>query len=148
MSELFKNLLRKLRRGKELEASELALVSIVLNIKIESTIIAKLYYDKDSQNFCLQYTSEFEKFGLKPFHENSMSPRYTVDTNKVYKSPTLWYAFASRIPNPDRSDYWEALKEAGLSGNEDVLEVIGKISNTSISKPWVFEVDEDNKIVA
>jgi hypothetical protein len=148
LSETIKNILRKLIKGKSIKNEEPSFGSLVLNIKIDNLTIARLSYDEDSGEFCLIYTENFEKSGIKPFHQNKVSTSYGIKTDIVYKSSTLWYAFSSRIPNPDRDDYEEALKEAGLRGNEPTLEIIGKLSNTSISKPWTFELSESNKASA
>ena len=72
----------------------------------------------------------------------SYSERHKVEPGKTYTSGVLWYAFAARIPSPKRPDYSEALERAGLTGDEPVLELIGKMSRISISRSWMLEIDE------
>ena len=42
----------------------------------------------------------------------------------------------------ERPDYPEALERAKLTGEEPVLELIGKVSRMSMSRSWIVEIDE------
>lgn len=141
MKELVNNILKRMLKGKDVTDDLVASEEVILAIKMNSKVLARLFFDKESKEFCLIYTSEFSSSGLRPFHlPLSSSNSSTIDIEKVYKSNKLWYPFALRVPNPERRDYENALVEAGLTGEEAPLEILGKLSNYSISKPWKFEV--------
>ena len=145
MKEWVKSLLKGMIKGKDISDDLSASTEVTLAIKMKSDTIARLFFDKNSKEFCLVYTNKFIESGLTPFHESTSSSNILVDTDTVYRSKTLWYSFALRIPNPDRRDYETALLEAGLKGDESPLEILGKLSNYSISKPWKFEVLDNGK---
>ena len=111
---------------------------IVLKIVIRDKIIAYLSSEDNGNIFTLTYTDEFLNSGVPPFN---MMASETPEIGKVYKSPILWYAFAARVPNPSRPDFRRELRRANLTGNEPILEIIGKLSRLSISKSWSIEVD-------
>ena len=91
--------------------------------------------------FTLCYTEDFVGSGVLPFNFKP-SERHKVEIGAVYKSPFFWYAFAARVPNLSRPDFQEELERASLTGNEPVLELIGKMSRRSISRSWIVEIDE------
>ena len=115
--------------------------SIVLKIINKDKTIAYLSTENDGNIYTLTYTDEFPKSGVPPFNMK-LSERHKVEPGKIYKSDVLWYAFAARIPSPKRPDYPEALERAKLTGEEPVLELIGKMSRMSISRSWIIEIDE------
>lgn len=145
MKDWAKSILKKMLKGKDVSNELVTSAEVTLLIKMNSDILARLFFDKESRDFCLIYTNKFLESGLSPFHESNSDNNKPIDINTVYKSKTLWYPFALRIPNPDRRDYDAAILEAGLTGNEPPLEIMGKVSNYSISKPWKFEVLEGGK---
>ena len=149
MKELMKTIIKMLFRGKDVSEQLNISSDISLLVTMNSKVLAKLFFDNINKEFCLVYTNDFEGSGLKPFHEPTSESSSIVEIDKIYRSKILWYPFALRIPNPDRSDYDIALEEAGLTGDESPLEIMGKISNYSISKPWVLKVSkEKNKYIA
>ena len=126
--------------------------AIVLKIINKDKTIARLSTEDDGKMFTLVYTDDFSGSGVPPFHteekkDSDVPPFHTKERNRVeigktYRSPILWYAFAARVPNPSRSDFKEALKRANLTGDEPVLELIGKMSRVSISRSWRIEIDQ------
>ena len=115
--------------------------NIVLAILAKKKPIAYLSTESDGEQFTLVYTEHFKKSGVPPFNMKC-SDMDKVEIGKVYKSKVLWNEFAMRIPNPSRPDFDHAIKSRGLTGNESVLELIGKMSQVSISKPWTIEIAE------
>ena len=112
--------------------------SIVLKIVIRDKTIAYLSSEENGNVFTLTYTNEFLNSGVPPFN---MMASETPEIGIVYKSSVLWYAFAARVPNPSRPDFQRELKRANLTGDEPILEIIGKLSRLSISKSWSIELD-------
>lgn len=112
--------------------------SIKLKIEIGGKTIAYLSSENDGKVYTLKYTDNFKTAGVPPFNMKALQ---RPEIGKVYKSEILWYAFAARVPNPSRPDFKKAMEEAGLTGNEPTLEIIGKLSKKSISKSWEIEID-------
>ena len=139
LKKLF-NVLRKLKRNSKAKENERN-DAVVLKIIKKGKTIAYLSTEDDGKVFTLTYTSEFPESGVPPFNMK-LSDRGKIEARKIYKSDVLWYAFAARVPSPKRPDFWPAMKRAGLTGNEPVLEIIGKVSRTSISRSWILEIDE------
>ncbi len=115
--------------------------NIVLEILAKKKIIAYLSTENNGEQFTLRYTEHFKESGIPPFNMK-YSDMDKVEIGKVYKSKVLWNEFAMRVPNPSRPDFDHAIKSRGLTGNESVLELIGKMSQVSISKPWTIEIAE------
>ena len=113
--------------------------AIVLKIVKKDETIAYLSTENAGKIFTLVYTDKFLESGVPPFNMK-LSQRDQVEIGKTYKSDVLWYAFAARIPSPSRPDYPVALKRANLTGNEPILEIIGKMSPVSISRSWTLEI--------
>lgn len=132
--------LENMREGGKVEADERNDAIVLKIVKREKTI-AYLSTENDGKIFTLNYTDEFLKSGVPPFNMK-LSEKHKIEIGITYKSPVLWYAFASRIPGPSRPDFKKALERAGLTGNEPVLELIGKMARTSISRSWIVEIDE------
>ena len=128
-------------RGGEPLAEGCASSGVRLKIVLGDKVIAHLSYDEDEKQFHLEYTSNFDSRTMPSFH-TKISQRHTVEVNTVYKSPVLWHDFARRVPSPKRPDYKPELERAGLTGQEPVLEIIGKLSKTSAADPWTLEIDE------
>ena len=137
MIEKFLNLLKN-KDGSEVD-SDKRNDAIVLKIINKDKTIAYLSTEDDGEMFTLVYTDDFLESGVPPFH---IKEKNRVEIGKTYRSRILWYAFAARVPNPSRSDFQEALQRAGLTGDEPVLELIGKMSRTSISRSWRIEIDQ------
>ena len=112
--------------------------NIVLKIVKGGKTIAYLTSESDGKVFTLTYTEDFLTSGVPPFN---MMASEKPKIGKVYRSEILWYAFAARVPNPSRSDFQEALSQADLTGEEPILQIIGKLSKLSISKSWALEID-------
>ncbi|MBY0416076.1 MAG: hypothetical protein K2Q18_18030 [Bdellovibrionales bacterium] len=147
MINTIKDILKGLRKGKNVSSLIANPSHIVLSIRVNGKDVAFLSFDDAHKEFCLKYTENFEKSGLTPFHASPTEIVGTkIDVNKVYKSSLLWYPFASRIPNPEREDYEAAMANAGLSVSSPTLEVIGKLSKYSISKPWNLEISNNNSL--
>ena len=140
MLEKKHNTLDQIKNGGEAEADKRN-DTIILNIINKGKIIAYLTTEDNGKMFALTYTDEFLKSGVPPFHVKP-SEKHKVEIGKTYRSPVLWYAFAARVPNSSRPDFAKALKREGLTGNESVLELIGKMSQVSISRSWSLEIDE------
>lgn len=146
MKDFIKSILKKMIKGKDVTDELSTAADVYLLIKMNSKTIAKLYFDKNDKKFCLIYTDAFLESGLTPFHHANSDKNDAIEIGKIYSNKTLWYPFALRIPNPDRRDYEFAMKEAGLTGDESPLEIMGRISNYSISKPWKIEVLENGNL--
>ena len=130
----------KIKDGSETDADKRN-DAFVLKIVNKGKTIAYLSTEEDGKIFTLCYTKDFIGSGVLPFNLKP-SERHKVEIGKVYKSSVLWYAFAARVPNPSRRDFQEELERAGLTGNEPVLELIGKMARSSISRSWVVEIKE------
>lgn len=111
---------------------------IVLKIMTDKKIIAYLSSEDNGAMYTLSYTKDFLNSGIPPFN---MKVSENPEVGKVYKSNILWSVFTERVPNPSRPDFNEALKYANLKGDEPILEIIGKLSKSSISTCWSFEID-------
>ena len=138
MFEKFTNILKDIKSGSKAEADKRN-DDIVLKIVAKEKTIAYLSTEKNGKIFTLTYTKDFETAGVPPFN---MKLSEKPEIGKVYRSDVLWYAFAARVPNPSRPDFKEALERASLTGNEPVLEIIGKLSQRSISRSWSIHIDE------
>lgn len=146
MINTIKEILKGLRKGKNVSALIADPSHIVLSIRVNGKDVAFLSFDDTNKEFCLKYTEHFEKSGLSPFHASPTEIADSkIDINRIYKSSLLWYPFASRIPNPEREDYEAAMTNAGLSASSPTLEVIGKLSKYSISKPWNIEISSNTR---
>lgn len=109
---------------------------ITLKIIAHGKILAFLTMNEKSKKYSLTYTKDFLTSGVQPFN---MGRGETPEPGVTYESETLWYPFVSRLPNPNRPDFEKALKDAGLTGDESCLEILGKLSKYSISKSWSIE---------
>ena len=134
------NVLEALRGGQSV-SSECVASGVRLKVVTRGKTIAYLSYDEGEGQFHLQYTSAFDSSQMPSFH-TKISQSHTVEPGKIYKSPVLWHDFARRVPSPKRADYKPELKRAGLTGQEPVLELIGKLSKISASDPWTLEIDD------
>ena len=129
MWEKIRNILNDISTGSKAEADKRN-DGIVLKIVAKGKTVAYLTTEEDGRIFVLTYTENFNITGILPFNmKHSEKP----EIGKEYRSEVLWYAFAARVPSPSRPDFHEALERAGLTGNEPVLEIIGKVSQRSIS---------------
>ena len=133
-------ILEALRGGEKLEEG-CASSGVRLKIILRGQVIAYLSYDEGGKQFHLEYTPNFDPNTMTSFH-TKISQSHTVVPNKIYKSPVLWHDFARRVPSPKRPDYKPELERAGLTGQEPVLEIIGKLSKTSAANPWTLEIDK------
>ena len=134
------NNLEKIKDGGKAEGDKRN-DAVVLKIVKSGETIAHLSTENDGSVFTLVYTDKFPRSGVPPFNMK-LSQRHQVEVGKVYKSEVLWWAFAARIPSPSRPDYPAALEREKLTGNEPVLEIIGKMSPVSMSRSWTLEIDE------
>ena len=116
--------------------------NIVLKVVASEKTIAYLSTEDQGKVFTLTYTDAFPTSGVPPFNMK-LSERSKIEIGKTYRSEVLWYAFAARIPSPSRPDFQEALDRAGLKGNEPVLEIIGKLSQRSISRSWTIHINDE-----
>lgn len=113
--------------------------SIVLKIVADNKTIAYLSTESDGKLFTLVYTDHFFNSGIPPFN---LKPDERPIAGKTYTSEILWYPFAARVPSPSRPDFESEIANAGLTGNEPVLEILGKLSRTSISRSWTIEIEK------
>ena len=110
--------------------------AIVLKILAAGKIIAFLTTTHNGQKYLLTYTEDFLKAGIPSFNlpkDESPVP------GKTYESDVLWYAFAARLPSPNRPEFELTMKEAEVSADASILEILGKVSRYSISKSWSIE---------
>ena len=138
MLEKFKSILEHIKNGRMAE-SDKRNDSIVLKIMAREKVIAYLSSENNGEIFTLTYTEDFKTSGVPPFN---MKFSETPEVGKTYKNEILWYPFAARIPSPSRPDFQEAIEKAGLTGDEPVLEIIGKLSRISISRSWSIHLDK------
>ena len=111
-------------------------LEVVANNKVVALLSSETQ-DNGREVFTLQYTQDFENERMASFH---MRLKDKPIIGEVYKSDVLWHAFARRVPNPKRPDFKEACVRAGLNGNEHVLELLGKMSSTSIANSWKLRI--------
>ena len=84
--------------------------------------------------FILVYEDKFIMSYLHPFHGMGM-PIIGLE----YTSETLWYPFASRMSNLDRSDVKRALTKVGLTKDSNPLEILLAVGTHSICNNWHLE---------
>ncbi|WP_412473567.1 hypothetical protein [Halobacteriovorax sp. YZS-1-1] len=132
-----KSRISNLRKGKE-APDNTKNESITLKIVANNKIVAFLTMNESNKMYSLTYTTDFLTSGIPPFN---LSRNERPKPGFTYESESLWYAFVSRLPNPNRPDFDRAMENAGLNGDEGYLEILGKLSRYSISKSWSIELD-------
>ena len=133
---------------KEQESMKMTLKKIIaqsnedapaLNIVMDGSPIATLFYDKDKKSYGLVYHEKFKRYkGMMPFNID-LPVGSTVKIGKLYYSSKLWYPFSARIPNKNRKDCMEKLKEYNLTLNSHPLKILNCMGRISIANTWILE---------
>ena len=138
MLEKILDFLENIKRGKK-SLPDYRNDSIVLKIVANNKVIAFLSTENSGKVFTLVYADHYLESGIPPLN---LKPGEMPELGKTYTSEILWYPFAARVPSPSRPDFESEMARAGLTGDEPVLEIIGRLSKTSISRSWTFEIDK------
>lgn len=110
----------------------------LLRVMVRDIHIADLYHD--GKDYCLTYKEAFKTLSIPALNPENLKMNETVEVDKCYKSKNLWYVFQERLHSLDRADVVTQLKRYGLTKNSDPLLILGKLGQTSISKPWYLEL--------
>ena len=108
----------------------------VLNVIIGDDPIATLFYDRDKESYGLIYHKAYKNYkGLLPLNIDYPKDK-PIKIGEPYYSPELWYPFSARIPNKNRKDCIEKLKEYNLTLDDHPLKILDCIGRVSIANRW------------
>ena len=111
----------------------------VLNIIMDDNPIATLFYDGDEEKYGLIYRKRYKDYkGLLPLNID-WPKNEPIKIGEPYYSPELWYPFSARVPNKNRNDCIEKLKEHNLTLDDNPLKILACIGRVSIANRWKLE---------